>query len=409
MPTLTGLSSRPHVSARPTALMSRHASRPVARLVAGLASRRARPRASATSRASRASTSSRGPLRTASASTAPATRDAPRLDGRARATTRRRARDALRAEAAAGTVAGAVLGDRRPSTRSTPRGTRALRRLARYADWGDRRVKGFFEPGLLRVYLALDEMHERRGVSGALAEIGVFHGKSFIPLALLAAPGERAVAVDCFADQTANRDGSGEGCRAAFERNLSDALDACCRREEEEEEEAEEAEEEEEGEGDDGEDAATAATPRLARRPPLPAWVSIVEADSTTLSGLADVPDGGCRVVSVDGCHTAAATAADLALAHAALHPEGVVVLDDAFNPDWPGVVTGLFEWSAESGRALRPFALAYGKAFLARPGAARERYFRRLAPGARKTATFMGEEVAVYPHGWISAFHGNE
>ena len=231
----------------------------------------------------------------------------------------------------------------------------------------------------------------------------MFHGKSFIPLALLAAPGERAVAVDCFADQTANRDGSGEGCRAAFERNLSDALDACCRREEEEEEE------EEEGEGDDGEDAATAATPRLARRPPLPAWVSIVEADSTTLSGLADVPDGGCRVVSVDGCHTAAATAADLALAHAALHPEGVVVLDDAFNPDWPGVVTGLFEWSAESGRALRPFALAYGKAFLARPGAARERYFRRLAPGARKTATFMGEEVAVYPHGWISAFHGNE
>jgi hypothetical protein len=383
--------------------MSRHASRPVARLVAGLASRRARPRASATSRASRASTSSGSPPHGVRLDSP---RDARRAEaGRARSRDDAAASaDALRAEAAAGTVAGAVLGDRRPSTRSTPRGTRALRRLARYADWGDRRVKGFFEPGLLRVYLALDEIHERRGVSGALAEIGVFHGKSFIPLALLAAPGERAVAVDCFADQTANRDGSGEGCRAAFERNLSDALDACCRREEEEEEE-----EEEEGEGDDGEDAATAATPRLARRPPLPAWVSIVEADSTTLSGLADVPDGGCRVVSVDGCHTAAATAADLALAHAALHPEGVVVLDDAFNPDWPGVVTGLFEWSAESGRALRPFALAYGKAFLARPGAARERYFRRLAPGARKTATFMGEEVAVYPHGWISAFHGNE
>ena len=330
--------------------MSRHASRPVARLVAGLASRRARPRASATSRASRASTSSGSPPHGVRLDSP---RDARRAEaGRARSRDDAAASaDALRAEAAAGTVAGAVLGDRRPSTRSTPRGTRALRRLARYADWGDRRVKGFFEPGLLRVYLALDEMHERRGVSGALAEIGVLHGKSFIPLALLAAPGERAVAVDCFADQTANRDGSGEGCRAAFERNLSDALDACCRREEEEEEE-------EEGEGDDGEDAATAA---------------------------------------------------DLALAHAALHPEGVVVLDDAFNPDWPGVVTGLFEWSAESGRALRPFALAYGKAFLARPGAARERYFRRLAPGARKTATFMGEEVAVYPHGWISAFHGNE
>ena len=24
-------------------------------------------------------------------------------------------------------------------------------------------------------------------------------------------------------------------------------------------------------------------------------------------------------------------------------------------------------------------------------------------------TVFLMGEEVAVYPHGWISAFHGNE
>jgi hypothetical protein len=52
---------------------------------------------------------------------------------------------------------------------------------------------------------------------------------------------------------------------------------------------------------------------------------------------------------------------------------------------------------------------------FLCRP-AARDAYFARFAEnenenrlGARKTADFMGRECAVFRHGWISTFHGNE
>ena len=99
-------------------------------------------------------------------------------------------------------------------------------RLAAYAHFGDS-IKGFFEPGLLRLYLQLDHVHESRDVRGALGEIGVYHGKSFVPLALLRRPDERCVAVDCFADQAANVDASGEGDRVAFERNLAASLAAC--------------------------------------------------------------------------------------------------------------------------------------------------------------------------------------
>ena len=100
------------------------------------------------------------------------------------------------------------------------------RRLARYARWGDG-VKGFMEPGLLRLLLAIDDLQAELGVSGALAEVGVYHGKSFAPLALLRRPGETCVAVDCFDAQEHNVDESGVGSRDAFLRNLEAAVRKC--------------------------------------------------------------------------------------------------------------------------------------------------------------------------------------
>ena len=100
------------------------------------------------------------------------------------------------------------------------------RRLARYARWGDG-VKGFMEPGLLRLLLAIDDLQAELGVSGALAEVGVYHGKSFAPLALLRRPGETCVAVDCFDAQEHNVDESGVGSRDAFLRNLEAAVREC--------------------------------------------------------------------------------------------------------------------------------------------------------------------------------------
>ena len=331
-------------------------------------------------------------------------------------------KDAKRAAAAARRVGGdakiiaAELEARRASAASasassaspSPRALRNLTRLSAYATHGDT-IKGFFEPGLLRLYLELDAVHESRGVRGALVEIGVFHGKSFMPLALLRQPGERCVAIDCFEDQSANTDRSGEGDAVAFRKNVDATMRACC---------------------DGGCDARED-------------WLAVLETDSRLLaddaSPLRAAAGSPVRLFSIDGCHTAEATAADLRVASSAMHPEGVVVVDDAFNPDWPGVVTGMFEWRRDAletiaRRAdgerrtdvttddwndigLEPFLIGFGKVFLCRP-AARDAYFARFAEnenenenrlGARKTADFMGRECAVFRHGWISTFHGNE
>ena len=332
---------------------------------AGLAWRRVRPRAPRPTSSARWVTARSSDV------------ESPKDDRRAKAGARRmredaaRAADALAAEAAKSSAAAAS---------SSPRARRALDRLAAYAKRGDA-IKGFFEPGLLRLYLQLDHVHESRDVRGALGEIGVYHGKSFVPLALLRRPDERCVAVDCFADQDANVDASGEGDRVAFERNLAASLAAC-------------------------------APDPESREDTSDRWLRILEMDSTHLgidpSPLrAAVHDAPYRIFSVDGCHTAEATAADLAAAAAVIHPEGVVIVDDAFNPDWPGVMTGLFEWTRGGGE-LAPFAVGYNKVFMC-PPSARKTYFEAFEDGARKTAKFMGSEVAVYPHGWISTFHGNE
>ena len=302
------------------------------------------------------------------------------------------------------------------SASPSPRALRNLTRLSAYATHGDT-IKGFFEPGLLRLYLELDAVHESRGVRGALVEVGVFHGKSFMPLALLRQPDERCVAIDCFEDQSVNIDRSGEGDGVAFRENVDATMRVCC-----------DGAPDGGGEGDARED-----------------WLAILEMDSTRLADdrapLARAAGSPVRLFSIDGCHTAEATAADLRVASSAMHPEGVVVVDDAFNPDWPGVVTGMFEWRRDAletiaRRAdgerrtdvttddwndvgLEPFLIGFGKVFLCRP-AARDAYFARFAEnenenenenrlGARKTADFMGRECAVFRHGWISTFHGNE
>lgn len=231
-------------------------------------------------------------------------------------------------------------------------------------------VPGFFEPALLPVLAALDARQRDLDVRGAVGEIGVYHGRSFVPLALLRREGEAAVAVDCFEEQQHNRDESGCGNEAAFNATLERF---CCAHD-----------------------------------------VVSVACDSTQLApaDLLAAARGPIRLLSVDGSHTEEAVLADLSLAAAALAGGGVVILDDAVNADWPGVVSGLARHVFEAGegedRRLLPFALGYNKAFLctARWQAV---YGEALAPLGRKRARFLGHDCAVLPLGWIAAHFAND
>lgn len=72
------------------------------------------------------------------------------------------------------------------------------------------------------------------------------------------------------------------------------------------------------------------------------------------------------RFFSVDGGHTADHCANDLQIAEALTAPGGVIILDDTFSHQWPGVTEGMYRYLANPERALRPFATTAKKTFLA-------------------------------------------
>jgi len=108
---------------------------------------------------------------------------------------------------------------------------------------------------------------------------------------------------------------------------------------------------------------------------------------------------GPVRMISIDGGHTAECAENDLKLAEAVLREDGVAVLDDVFNFNWPGVVSGVSRYIAEGG-TLTPFALTASKVFVARPeAAAAHRAALRAAFGAHidKQGRMFGAEVDIY------------
>ena len=159
---------------------------------------------------------------------------------------------------------------------------------------------------------------------GSVAEIGVHMGRLFILLKLLAAPHERALAIDVFQDQQLNIDGSGAGNERRFRANLE----------------------------------RWASTHN----------VEIIQGSSLDVTASELVSKvGRCRLLSIDGGHTAECTLNDLRLAEHVVTDFGVTILDDYFNPSWPDVTTGAAQFFGDSCTTLRPFAITPNKIYLAR------------------------------------------
>lgn len=183
-------------------------------------------------------------------------------------------------------------------------------------------VQGWLKPGAARAIRRLGLWQAARGVAGHVGEVGIHHGKLFLLLALLRRAGERAVAIDVFARQDLNPDRSGHGDRAVFEGHARRFLG-----------------------GLEG--------------------VVIHETDSLLLHGADLAGDSGrFRLWSVDGCHMAGHARSDLELAFDTLAPGGVVVLDDFFHPEWPGVTEAALGLLADR-RDIAPVAHGCNKLFL--------------------------------------------
>ena len=136
------------------------------------------------------------------------------------------------------------------------------------------------------------------GVSGDIVEIGTFEGRFFIAMALGLAQGERAFGIDRF-------DWPDAGLHDRF--------------------------------------LANCAAAGLAREC-VTAW----KGDTRTLpvDGLrSTLGVRPARLIHIDGEHSAECLRHDLQLAHAVLHPSGVIVLDDMLHPGYPTLIVTVLEY----------------------------------------------------------------
>ncbi len=186
-----------------------------------------------------------------------------------------------------------------------------------------RAVPGWLNEGAISAVIAFAKWQEENNVLGDVAEIGVHHGKFFILLANLRRRHERAFAIDVFDDQHLNADKSGRGDLSKFIENV--------------------------------------------RQYSSEVGVTVVKKDSKTLTR-ADFYGsrrGAVRLFSIDGSHTAAHTASDLAMAAQLICEDGLIILDDFYNPDWPGVQEGFYRFFMRRGGDTAPFAYGNNKLFI--------------------------------------------
>lgn len=229
-----------------------------------------------------------------------------------------------------------------------------------YAARGFRRVDGWLTALDSRLVRTIGCAQDDFRVTGSVGEIGVHHGRLFILLYMMRSKGERAFAIDLFRDQHLNVDGSGKGDLGAFRKNIEKI-------------------------------AGTSGS------------MEIFQSSSTdiTWERIEERVKQKARLFSIDGGHTRDIAYNDIAIASDGLADGGVIIIDDYFNADWPGVSEATVEFFCRNSGALAPFAIGENKLFVARPQFAQRYgdYLRQKVKHRyfRKNATFRDNEVAVF------------
>jgi hypothetical protein len=199
-----------------------------------------------------------------------------------------------------------------------------LEQLQHYMAEGSAQVNGYLQSGSASVIWSLFDVQDELGITGNIAEIGVYHGKLFILLCHSLRAGERAFAVDAF-DTIPEIQGiktaedqqrfSADNVRLNLEINGIDAD-----------------------------------------------LVKLVVADSQALTAAelaAEFDTAGIRLFSVDGDHSRKGVRHDLNLAAATLSFGGIILADDLFNTICPSLTEGIIDFFREDndGR-LEPVAI---------------------------------------------------
>lgn len=236
--------------------------------------------------------------------------------------------------------------------------------LEAYLNGGYEQVEGACSAFNLHVTARFNQLQADRGVKGDLAEIGVYHGRFFTLLGLLAAADELAVAIDVF-EELPNYDDGGGWSRLDIVR-----------------------------------DNFVTHTGKAADQN-----AALIVADSMMLRAdqiRARLKSSGIRMFSIDGAHSHFHTVHDLRLAEELVVPGGIVIVDDILNGGWPGVFEGVaryFLLSAE--RRLFPLMIGGNKLWLTTYDAHAE-YLAHFAEDQtllppRRITNFFGVDVVGF------------
>ena len=112
-----------------------------------------------------------------------------------------------------------------------------------------------------------------------------------------------------------------------------------------------------------------------------------------TAANIVEVCGAEPGIFSIDGGHPAEVTRNDLRLAHDTVRDGGIVILDDYFNPAWPGVSEGTCLFMAAENQRLEPVAVTGNKVI--------------LAHGSRAAIAYRQELASRYPHAKVTEVFG--
>jgi len=186
-------------------------------------------------------------------------------------------------------------------------------------------INGWCNPKLWNCIQPIHNYHKENNINYPIAEIGVYQGKFFCGLGAMVDKNAPHLAIDVFSLQKFNLDKAGEGNLKLFKENLSKC------------------------------DLNN---------------VEIIEADSLTIKqSFINSKSQQYSYVSVDACHLPEHTINDFKIAMELVIPEGIIFVDDYYNPNWPGVQEGISKYYLNNYSNFIPFLYTCNKLFFCHYG----------------------------------------
>lgn len=193
----------------------------------------------------------------------------------------------------------------------------------KYVIQGKEKIAGWLSRIDAEIYYVITQYQNQHDIVGAIAEIGLHHGKSFIALCLALKNSEKAYGIDVFENQAANLDLSGFGNKEVLLHNLS-----------------------------------------LYKIDPSRTILDERRSEDVAPKEILDQV-GDVRFFSIDGGHWFDVVHSDLKLAEKTVSDLGVIAIDDFLRPEWPDVSAAYFAWFSKRERPFVPFAIGFNKLYL--------------------------------------------